>query len=103
MRQLFTYWPPRIVSAKCTFQLSRSSLLRHRRGHAAFGHHGVRLAEQRLADEADRDAGVGRLDRGAQAGAAGADDEHVVGMRVRAPPSEQSSGRSSTPIEQRRT
>ena len=26
MRQLFTYWPPRIVSAKCTFQLSRSSL-----------------------------------------------------------------------------
>ena len=27
MRQLFTYWPPRIVSAKCTFQLSRSSLL----------------------------------------------------------------------------
>src|SRR5712691_8676713 len=25
MRQLFTYWPPRIVSAKCTFQLSRSS------------------------------------------------------------------------------
>ena len=27
MRQLFTYWPPRIVSAKCTFQLSRSSTL----------------------------------------------------------------------------
>ena len=26
MRQLLTYWPPRIVSAKCTFQLSRSSL-----------------------------------------------------------------------------
>src|SRR5438094_284176 len=25
MRQLFTYWPPRIVSAKCTRQLSRSS------------------------------------------------------------------------------
>ncbi len=25
MRQLFRYWPPRIVSAKCTFQLSRSS------------------------------------------------------------------------------
>ena len=27
MRQLFTYWPPRMVSAKCTFQLSRSSTL----------------------------------------------------------------------------
>ncbi len=27
MRQLFTYWPPRIVSAKWTFQLSRSSTL----------------------------------------------------------------------------
>src|SRR5687768_5131100 len=26
MRQLLTYWPPRIVSAKWTFQLSRSSL-----------------------------------------------------------------------------
>ncbi len=32
----------------------------HRRGHAAFGHHGVRLAEQRLADEPDRDAGCSR-------------------------------------------
>ena len=27
MRQLFTYWPPRMVSAKWTFQLSRSSTL----------------------------------------------------------------------------
>src|SRR4029078_3828189 len=27
IRQLLTYWPPRIVSAKCTFQLSRSSTL----------------------------------------------------------------------------
>jgi hypothetical protein len=27
MRQLFTYWPPRIVSAKWTRQLSRSSTL----------------------------------------------------------------------------
>src|SRR5690606_11803169 len=25
MRQLFRYWPPRMVSAKCTFQPSRSS------------------------------------------------------------------------------
>src|SRR5688572_518456 len=27
MRQLFRYWPPRMVSAKCTRQLSRSSTL----------------------------------------------------------------------------
>ena len=27
MRQLLRYWPPRIVSAKCTRQLSRSSTL----------------------------------------------------------------------------
>ena len=50
----------------------------HRRGHAALGHDRVRLAEQRLADEADRRARGRRLDRGAQAGAAGADDQDVV-------------------------
>ncbi len=27
MRQLLMYWPPRMVSLKCTFQLSRSSTL----------------------------------------------------------------------------
>ena len=32
-----------------------------RRGDAAFGHHGVRLAEQRLADHADRHAARRRL------------------------------------------
>ena len=53
MRQLLTYWPPRIVSAKWTCQLSRSSTLRQRRGDAALGHHRVRLAEQRLADQPD--------------------------------------------------
>ena len=53
-----------------------------RRGDAALGHHGVRLAEQRLADQPDRRAGVGRLDRGAQAGAAGADDQDVVRVRL---------------------
>ena len=49
-----------------------------RRGDAAFRHHGVRLAEERLADESDRCAGAGRCDRGAEAGAAGADDQDVV-------------------------
>ena len=50
----------------------------HRRGHAALGHHRVRLAEQRLAHEADLHAIARRLDRRAQPGAAGADHEHVV-------------------------
>ena len=80
MRQLLTYWPPRIVSAKWTFQLSRSSTLASAAGDAALGHHGVRLAEQRLADS-PTDAGRRRLDRRAQARAAGADDEHVVLVR----------------------
>ena len=31
--------------------------IRQRRGDAALGHHGVRLAQERLADQADRDAG----------------------------------------------
>ena len=52
----------------------------HRRGHAAFGHDGVGLAQQRFADQADGDAGGGGLDRGAQSGAAGADDQNVVNM-----------------------
>ena len=53
----------------------------HRRGHAALGHHRVGLAEQRLADQADRHAGAAGLDGGAQPGAAGADDQHVVRER----------------------
>ena len=47
-------------------------------GDAAFGHDGVRLAEQRFADQADGDAGGGGFDGGPQAGAAGADDQYVV-------------------------
>ena len=46
-----------------------------RRGDAPFGHDRVRLAEQRLADQADLDAGRRRFDGRAEAGAAGADDE----------------------------
>ena len=49
-----------------------------RRGDAALGHHGMRLAEQRLAHEAHRDAGARGFDGRAQTRAAGADDEHVV-------------------------
>ena len=49
-----------------------------RRRDAPFGHDRVRLAEQRLADQPDLDAGRRRLDRRAQSRAAGADDEYVV-------------------------
>ena len=50
----------------------------HRRRHAAFGHDGVRLAEERFADQSDFDAGGGRFDGRAQARAARADHQHVV-------------------------
>ena len=52
-----------------------------RRGDAAFGHDRVRLAEERLADQADLDAGGGCFNGRAQAGAACADDENVVFVR----------------------
>ena len=54
-----------------------------RRRDAALGHDRVGLAEQRLADEPDVRAGGLGLDRGAQAGAAGADDEDVVRADLR--------------------
>ena len=49
-----------------------------RRGDAAFRHHRVGLAEERLADQPHLDAGTGRGDRRAEAGAARADHQHVV-------------------------
>jgi hypothetical protein len=54
----------------------------HGRGHAAFGHDGVRLAEERLADEADRDTARRGFNRSAQAGATGADDQDVVAIAL---------------------
>ena len=50
----------------------------HRRRHAALGHDGVRLAEQRFADQADGDARRGRFNGRAQSRTARADDEDVV-------------------------
>jgi hypothetical protein len=49
-----------------------------RGGDAAFGHDGVRLAEERLADQSDLHAGRRRFDGRAQTGAAGANDKDVV-------------------------
>ena len=71
-----------------------------RRGDAAFRHHGVGLAEQRLAQQPDSHAGRRRFDRGAQPGAARADDEHIVLVRLVRQRILQS---VRTPIEQRRT
>ena len=50
----------------------------HRRGNAAFGHHRVRFAEQRLADHAHARALRESLDRRAQPGAARTDNQDVV-------------------------
>ena len=67
---------------------------------APFGHDGVRLPEQRLADQADPNTCRRGLDGGAQARAAGADHEHVVLVcRVR----QKILQSVITPIEQRRT
>ena len=52
------------------------------RGNAALGHDGVRLAEERLAHEAHRYAGRRRFDGRAQPRAPGADDDHVVLVRL---------------------
>ena len=49
-----------------------------RGGDAAFGHYGVGLAEEALANQAHRNAGGRGLDGGAQPGATGADDQHLV-------------------------
>ena len=47
-------------------------------GDAAFSHHGVRLAEQRLGDDDGAATRIGGCDRCSHAGAAGADDEDVA-------------------------
>jgi hypothetical protein len=54
----------------------------HGGGHAALGHDGVRLAEQRLAHQRHAQAALLGLDGGAQSGAAGADDDDVVVVRL---------------------
>ena len=52
--------------------------IRQRGRDSAFGHDGVRFAEQTFANHPDRNAGRGRFDRRAQSGAAGTDDQNVV-------------------------
>ena len=73
------------------------------RGDAALGHDGVRLAQQRFADQADRDARRGSFDGGAQPGAAGADDQHVVFVRLVFGHAQKILQSVQTPIEHSRT
>ena len=106
MRQLLTYWPPRIVSAKWTFQLSRSSTLASAAAMPPSAITVCALPSSDLQIEADLDAGRRRLDRRAQAGAAGADDEDVVvvGLEVHRSQSRADPRRSvQIPIEHSRT
>ena len=101
MRQLLTYCPPRMVSAKWTCQLSRSSTLASAAAMPPSAMTVCALPSSDLQIEPDRDAGGRRGDGGAQPGAAGADDQDVVleglvvGQRIR-----QS---VQMPIEHRRT
>ncbi len=53
-----------------------------RRGDAALGHDGVRLAQERLAHQPHRHPARRRLDGGPQPRPAGADDQHVVLVRL---------------------
>ena len=78
MRQLLSILPPRMVSRKWTCQLSSVHTLPMRRRDAAFGHDGVGLAEERLADERGLHPGRARLDGRAEPRPARPDDEDVV-------------------------
>ena len=82
IRQLFRNLPPRMVSRKCTCQLSFGFDVAHGGRAATFGHDRVRLAEQGLGDDRGLLAVQPRLDRGAQSRAARADDHHVVGETI---------------------
>ena len=77
--------------------------VRERRRDAPLGHDGVGLAEEGLAHEPDRDALFGGFDRGAQAGAPGADDEDVVGVTLEEGPHRKRCGSWMTPAARRRT
>ena len=88
MRQLLMYCPPRIVSAKCTRQLSRSSTLPSA---AAMPPSAITVCALPSSDLQTRPTVAPRgrgLDGGAQPGTTGADDQHVVFDASRTPPSE---------------
>ncbi len=69
----------------------------HRGGHAAFGHHGVRLAEQALGDDTDLYSRGGGLNCGAQARTSRAHHQHVELVRLDTPPFKRFSSRARFP------
>ena len=66
-----------MVSRKCTCQLSSGHTLPMAAAAPAFGHDGVGLAQQGLADEGGAQPPFLGLDGGPQPGATGADDDDV--------------------------
>ena len=82
MRQLLTYCPPRMVSAKWTFQLSRSSTLARAAAMPPSAMTVWALPSSDLQTRPTETPGGGRLDGGPQPGAAGADDQDVVFVRL---------------------
>ena len=78
MRQLLRYWPPRMVSAKCTCQLSRSSTLASAAAMPPSAITVCALPSSDLQTSPTDAPARRRRDRRAQPGAAGADDQDVV-------------------------
>ena len=72
-------------------------------GNPPFRHDRVGFAQERLAHEADRDPGGGRLDCGPQPGPAGADDQDIMLVRLVLCHAQRILQSVQTPIEQRRT
>ena len=97
MRQLFRYWPPRMVSAKVNPPVVAIVHVCHGRGDAAFGHHGVGFAEQRLAKRPPPLRRRRCLNRRAQSRAACADNQHIVFVSDCTRPSKEFSSPSRCP------
>ncbi len=55
--------------------------VRQRRSNSALGHHGVRLAEQRFANQSHAHSSGRSFDRRAKASAPGANDQNLVLVR----------------------
>ena len=82
MRQLFRYWPPRMVSAKWTRQLSRSSTLPMAAAMPPSAITVWALPSSDLQTTPTVTPGGRGLDGRAQSGAAGADHQNVVLVRL---------------------
>ena len=103
MRQLLRYWPPRMVSAKWTFQLSRSSTLASA---AAMPPSAITVWALPSSDLQTRPTETPAAEASIAArrpGAAGADHQHVVLAASDSSAIRGSSSRSRSPIEHSRT